>query len=158
MKADALESFFVKYYNDALLYALSLTRDRSNAEELVSIAFFKALQTADDDIREFKPWLLTVCRNTFLSKAKKQSRYTELHDYLADDGEELLDHIIRDEEYRALYHAIGRLPKEQNEAIMLFYFEDLSVRAIADIMGKKETNVKVMLYRARENLKKILEV
>ncbi len=158
MKADILESFFAKYYNDALLYALSLTRDRSNAEELVSIAFFKALQTADDDIREFKPWLLTVCRNTFLSKIKKQSRYTELHDYLADDSEELLDRIIRDEEYRALYHAIGRLSKEQNEAIILFYFEEMSIRAIADIMGKKEAAVKVLLYRARENLKKILEV
>ncbi|MBE6639486.1 MAG: RNA polymerase sigma factor [Ruminococcaceae bacterium] len=158
MKADVLESFFAKYYNDALLYSLSLTKDKANAEEIVSTAFFKALHTADDDIRDFKPWLLTVCRNTYLSNCRKQSRYTELHDYLADDGEELLDRIIKDEEYKALYHAIGQLAKEQTEVITLFYFENLSIRAIGEIMAKKETSVKVLLYRARENLRKILEV
>ena len=156
MKADALEQLFAQYYNDALLYSLSLTRDKSNAEELVATAFFKALHTADD-IRDFKSWLLTVCRNTYISQCRKQSRYTELHEYLADDEEELIDQIIRDEEYKALYHAIGHLPKEQNEVITLFYFENLSIRSICGIMDKKEPAVKVLLYRTRENLKKFLE-
>ena len=158
MKADVLESFFATYYNDALLYSLSLTKDKSNAEEIVSVAFYKALNTADDNIRDFKSWLLTVCRNTYVSQCRKQSHYTELHEYLADDSEELIDQIIKDEEYRALYHAIGLLPKEQNEVITLFYFENLPIKSICEIIGKKETNVKVLLYRARENLKKILEV
>ena len=158
MKADVLESFFARYYNDALLYSLSLTKDKSNAEEIVSVAFYKALNTADDNIRDFKSWLLTVCRNTYVSQCRKQSRYTELHEYLADDSEELIDQIIKDEEYRALYHAIGLLPKEQNEVITLFYFENMPIKSICEIIGKKETNVKVLLYRARENLKKILEV
>lgn len=158
MHTDTLEQFFAKYYNDALLYSLSLTRDKSNAEELVSIAFLKALHTADKDIRDFKSWLLTVCRNTYISQCRKQSKQTELHEYFADDSEELIDQIIRDEEYRALYRAIGLLPKDQNEVITLFYFENLPIRSISDIMGKKETYIKVLLYRARENLKKILEV
>lgn len=158
MHTETLEHFFAKYYNDALLYSLSLTRDKSNAEELVSIAFLKALHTADDDIRDFKSWLLTVCRNTYISKCRKQSRFTDLHEYLADESEELIDRIIKDEEYRSLYRAIGLLPKEQNEVITLFYFENLPIRSISEIIGKKESYIKVLLYRARENLKKILEV
>ena len=59
MKADALEQLFAQYYNDALLYSLSLCRDRSNAEDLVAFACLKALHTADE-IRDFKSWLLTV--------------------------------------------------------------------------------------------------
>ena len=157
MKADILESFFARYYNDALLYTLWLTKDKSNTEEIVSTAFYKALYSADDDIRDFKPWLLAVCRNTYLSECRKQSRYTELHEYLSDDSEELVETIIKDEEYRALYHAIGLLSKDQNEVILLFYFENLPIKAICEIMNKNQTTVKVLLFRARENLKKILE-
>ncbi|MBE6673212.1 MAG: sigma-70 family RNA polymerase sigma factor [Ruminococcaceae bacterium] len=156
VKADALEQLFIEYYNDALLYSLSLCRDRSNAEEIVATAFFKALSTIGE-INDFKAWLLTVCRNTYISNCRKQARYTELHEYLADDSEDLIDKIIKDDEYKALYHAIGHLPKEQNEVITLFYFENLSVRSVAQIMGKKETAVKVLLYRARVNLRKLLE-
>ena len=156
MKADALEQLFAQYYNDALLYSLSLCRDKSNAEDLVATAFLKALHTADE-IRDFKSWLLTVCRNTYISNYRKQMRHTELHENLADDGEELVDQIIRDEEYKALYRAIGHLPKEQNEVITLFYFENVPIRSICEIMGRKEPAVKVLLYRARKNLRELLE-
>lgn len=156
MKTDALEQLFLEYYNDALLYSLSLTRDKASAEDIVSIAFFKALHSADN-IKEFKPWLLTVCRNTYISTRRKHSRQTELHEYLSNDSEELIEKIIKEDEYRALYRAIGQLPKEQNEAITLFYFENVSIRSICEIMGKKEAAVKVLLYRARENLRKLLD-
>ena len=158
MKADILEQLFIQYYNDALLYSLSLSKNKVIAEDLAANAFFKALETADDSIRDFKSWLLAVCRNTYLTTVRKQSRYTELHEYLEDDGEATLDKIIRDEEYKALYHAISLLSKEQNEVILLFYFEDLPIKSIATIMEKTTTHIKVLLYRARENLRKILEV
>ena len=158
MRADILEQFFAQYYNDALLYSLSLTKNKELAEEIVSTAFFKALHTADGDIRDFKSWLLTVCRNMYYSHHRRQSRHTELQEHLTDDREAVVDQIIKDEEYRALYHAIGLLPKDQNEVITLFYFENLPVKAISAVTGKKETHIKVLLYRARENLRNILEV
>ena len=156
MKTDILEELYAKYYRDALLYSLSLTNDSAAAEDLVSGAFLKALHAGDNDIREFKPWLLAVCRNTFLSQCRKKNRLTELPEYLSDESEELVDRIIRDDEYRALYRAIGLLQKDQKEVVILFYFENLPVRSIAQITDKREAYVKVLLYRARENLKKIL--
>ena len=44
MKSDAIEELFRKYYNDALLYLISLTGNVAIAEEMVSTAFFKALK------------------------------------------------------------------------------------------------------------------
>ena len=41
--------------------------------------------------------------------------------------------------------------------ITLFYFENVPIKTIGEIIGKNENNVKVLLYRARENLKQILE-
>ena len=57
MKHDVIEELFSKYYNDALLYTLSLTKSCPLAEEIVSDAFYTALKTADDKVNNFKAWL-----------------------------------------------------------------------------------------------------
>ena len=113
MKSDAIEELFRKYYNDALLYLISLTGNVAIAEEMVSTAFFKALKTADGAIKEFKPWLLKVCRNIFLSHCRAKKRYVELNENIPDRNESAIEKVIRNEDYRALYRAIGLLPEGQ---------------------------------------------
>jgi len=159
MKPDIIDQLFSQYYNEALLYAISLSRNRTIAEDIVSNAFFKALSMSDNSIRDFKPWLLTVCRNEFISICRKNRRFTgeEIAENLADDREEIIESIIRKEEYRSLYRAIDLLPDTQKEAIMLFYFSGISIRDISKIIGKSETNTKVLLCRAREKLRIIME-
>ena len=160
MKSDEIELLFTKYYNDALLYTVSLSKDPSISEDIVANAFYKALTTADDDERivNFKAWLFTVCRNLYFSSRRRHSnkKVDPLDDGYADESESIVDEIIRDEEYRALYRAIELLPENQKEVILLYYFENLQIKDICKIVGKSETNVKVTLSRAREGLKKIL--
>lgn len=159
MKPDIIDQLFSQHYNEALLYTISLCRNRTVAEDIVSSAFFKALTLADDSIHNFKPWLLTVCRNEFISICRKNSRLTgeNIPEDLADDREEVIESIIRREEYRSLYRAIGLLPDTQREVVMLFYFSGLPIKSISDVTGKSETNTKVLLCRAREKLRKIME-
>ena len=159
MKPDVIDQLFSQYYNEALLYTISLCKNRTVAEDIVSNAFFKALTLSDDSIRDFKPWLLTVCRNEFISICRKNSRFTgdEIPEDLADSREEVIESVIRKEEYRSLYRAIELLPDAQKEAVTLFYFSGLSVKASSEITGKSETNTKFLLCRAREKLKKIME-
>ena len=159
MKSDVIDQLFSQYYNEALLYTISLCRNRTVAEDIVSNAFFKALTLSDDSIRDFKPWLLTVCRNEFISVCRKNSRFTgeEIPEDLADDQEEVIEGIIRREEYRSLYRAIGLLPDTQKEVVTLFYFSRLSIKSISEITGKSETNIKVLLCRARDKLRSIME-
>lgn len=157
MKHDIIEELFLKYYNDTLLYTLSLTKNYPLAEEIVSDAFYTALKTADGEVSNFKAWLLKVCRNLYLNRLRKDKRLEELDENMADMSESALESIIRKEEYRALYHAISLLNSSYKEVITLFYFEDLSVKDIALVTGKSEAVVKVSLFRGREALKKILE-
>lgn len=159
MKSDIIDQLFSQYYNEALLYSISLCKNRTVAEDIVSNAFFKALGMADDSIRDFKPWLLTVCRNEFISLCRKERRFTgeDIPEDYFDDREEVIEGIIRKEEYRSLYRAIDLLPDTQREAVMLFYFSGLPIKSISEIIGKSETNTKVLLCRAREKLRKIME-
>ena len=159
MKPDIIDQLFSQYYNEALLYTISLCRNRTVAEDIVSDASFKALSMSNDAIRDFKPWLLTVCRNEFISSCRRSRRFTgeEIPEDLADDREEVIDSIIRREEYRSLYRAIELLSDTQREAVMLFYYSGLPIKSISEIIGKSETNTKVLLCRAREKLRTILE-
>ena len=108
MKSDVVDQLFTQHYNEALLYTISLCKNRTVAEDIVSTAFFKALTMSDDSVRNFKPWLLTVCRNEYFSLCRKESRFTgeEIPEELEDGREELIESIIRKEEYRSLYRAI----------------------------------------------------
>lgn len=159
MKSDLVDQLFSQYYNEALLYTVSICRNPTVAEDIVSTAFFRALTMADDTIRDFKPWLLTVCRNEYISICRKNSRFTgeEIPEDLADSREEVIESIIRKEEYRSLYRAIELLPETQREVITLFYFSGMPIKGIAEITGKSETNTKVLLCRARDRLRKMME-
>ena len=159
MKSDIIDQLFSQYYNEALLYSVSLCKNRTVAEDIVSNAFFKALSMSDNSIRDFKPWLLTVCRNEYISICRKESRFTgeEIPENLADDREEVVESIVRREEYRSLYRAIELLPDAQKEVVMLFYFSGLPIKDIAEVTGKSETNTKVLLCRAREKLRILME-
>lgn len=156
MKHDVIEELFLKYYNDALLYTLSLTKNYPLAEDIVSDAFYTALKSVDE-VHNFKPWLLKVCKNLFLNSLRRSKRLQAFDESYADENENVLERIIKKEEYRALYHAISLLSSNHKEVITLFYFEDMSIKDIALIIDKSETVVKVTLYRAREALKKFLQ-
>lgn len=160
MKPDIIDELFRKYYNEAMLYTMSLCKNETIAEDIVSTAFYKALASADEEIKNFKPWLLTVCRNEFfgLCRKNKAMSYDELAEDVVDDSGEIVDQLILKEEYRALYHAIDKLNAAQREVIMLFYFSGLQIKDIAMVMGKSDSNVKVLLYRGREKLKELMEV
>lgn len=159
MESDLINELFKQYYNEALLYVMTLCKNRTMAEDAVSHAFFKALQMADEEIRDFKPWLMAVCRNEIFAQMRKRKYLSD--EELQDDisgGEEILERLIRQEQYISLYRAISRLKTEQREVIELFYFSGLSVKETADVVGKSKENVKVLLHRARVELKKFLEV
>lgn len=154
-----MEELFAKYYNELMLYVISLCRNKHVAEEVVSTAFFRALQSTDGEVSSFKAWLFVVARNEYFSLCRKKKHLVQapFDERIAREEAEMLDGILRDEEYRALHRAIMLLPDAQREAIDLFYFFDQSIRDIAQIMEKSEGSVKVLLHRARKNLKSILE-
>ena len=90
---------------------------------------------------------------------RKNKRLAEQQDEsVADDRKALIDEIIDDEKYRALYRAVELLDDVHREAITLFYFEEQSIKQISDIMNKTEDHVKLILFRARIKLKSLLEV
>ena len=159
MKKDELEEIYRLYYKDIYLYALSLARNRQDAEELASDAFYKALLSLETKSGSVKYWLFSVCRNLFLDQMRRRKRQPceELSDKQTDDLEDTLAHLIREEEARKIYSCIQKLPDAYREMIFMFYFEEMSIAQIARLTGKGTASVKTGLFRARKKLKEWME-
>lgn len=157
MKNGAWETLFKKHYNEALLYVFSFCHNRALSEDIVQEAYVRALRSINEEKDGFKFWLFKVCRNCYFDYLRKQKRVETLDKDIESQELSLVDDVIQQEEYRALYKAISLLKDSYKETVTLYYFDGLSVKEVADIIGIGVDNVKIQLYRARMKLKELLE-
>ena len=70
----------------------------------------------------------------------------------------LSDILILNEQKKMLYEAMLKLPDRQREILELFYFSEMSMKQIAEIMKLTPQNVRVLAYRAKKQLREYMEV
>lgn len=147
---------WIQQYNDRLIYvAFTYVRDHSRAEDLVQETFVNAylsIQQLKDPARPF-PWLVRIVVNQCLNAIRKYRREqpTEfLPEKSSMSTEDIYMQQSRDKE---VYAAIMCLAERFRTPIILYYFEDLSVREIAYALNLSEGAVKTRLARGRDQLK-----
>lgn len=148
-----------------ILATAMLAGDRSTAEDVVNAAFIamwqgaKSYQGHSDALA--RGWLRRIIRNKSVDWLRANGRYdlglepdsAALHLDPAANPEET---AIDGDAAARLTAALSRLSFEQREAVMLCYFEDLSVSAIAEIARCPEGTVKTRLFHARKALRFML--
>ena len=65
--------------------------------------------------------------------------------------------LFQNEQHQQLYAALGKLKKEYRETLFLVYFEELSYRQAAQVLGRTEQQVTNLVYRGKQQLKQLLE-
>ena len=65
--------------------------------------------------------------------------------------------MIKEEKSALIKRCIGKLPSESSYILTLYYFEELSLDEMSDIIGISANTIKVKLFRARKKLTVILE-
>ena len=117
----------------------------------VFLAYFKKERTFESEEHR-KAWLIRVTINCAKDLLEQRAQMQQLHE------ETLSDQTIPDTDtYMDLHGAIEQLRPDYREVIKLYYLDDLSVKQIAQVLGKNENTVKTQLSRAREMLKTMLE-
>ena len=108
----------------------------------------------------FKTWLYTIGKNLAVDYIRHYSKHRDvpLDDmYDISDKENIEKNHIRSEEKRQLLRAMEQLNDEYRQVLYLVFFEDFSNTEAAAIMGKSERQIRNLLYRSKETLRKILE-
>lgn len=158
MKTDVIEELYLSYQNEIYIYLFSLCKNRELAEDILQDTFVKAMLSLSDKHSNKRAWLYFVARNLYLNRAKKLSREVGL-----DEAQEvavsadMLESIIEDENNRLLYKAMQRLSEQKREILTLQYWGGFSQKEIAALMNMTPENIRVLGYRGKKDLKKILE-
>ena len=153
-KAQAL-SRLMDAYGDALLRTCFMhLGDRQLAEDAVQEAFLKAFVHLEDFRGESseKTWLTRIAINTCRSMRRNawfNLRRSELSDALpaptgADPADAVDDTLVR---------AVSRLKPKYREVIVLYYYQEMKTREVAQVLGIPERTVSSRLVRAREALR-----
>lgn len=144
----------VKRNNQRLfLIALSFTQNPDDAEDILQNVFLKLWRynkPFNDDTHMDK-WLTAVCVNESKNNIKSpfKKRIASL-----DDVKE--SYTFKEDCSYDLFSAVMSLPKKERVVIHLFYYEDMPVKDISELLKIKESAVKTRLHRARKELKNIL--
>lgn len=140
-----------KYFDTVYRLALSQTQDKHKADDVLQEVFLRYIKTdkAFESEEHIKAWLIRVtvncCKSIYLSSWFKKT--VPLTDDLVFEIPEQSD----------VYFAVAKLPQKYKAVIHLFYYEDLSVKQIAEYLKVKESTVKSQLHRGREMLKSMLK-
>ena len=154
---NGLALLYQRYYQECLIYALSLSRDRYQAEELVSEAFYQLLLALDSlQEEQVKFWLFRVIKHRFIDAQRRKERWRKWHLLHRGSGvsdETPLKDLLSGEERQELLSVLEKLPPEERELILLHYFLDWSLDDIAVLKEMTYGQTKNRLYRIRKSLK-----
>ena len=154
----------VEAYRAGLEYfLLSVTGDEDMAEELTQDTFVYLFVKKPKyrNVASFKTWLYTIGKHKAYKYMKKRSKYVPVEmsytPLFSEDIRELEEKYFSDMEKLNVLDVMGRLKSEYREVLWLTYFEELSNKECAEIMHKSVHNIEVLVSRARQVLKKLLQ-
>ena len=149
-------------------YCLNRVSDETDAEDLAEEIFVKVLRAigsfewrlAGQGQRiPFGAWLFRIARNhitSFHRSAATRKPTAELSESLRDGRrgpQELTETKIMIEE---VFEAVRQLPDAQREVVLLRFASGLTVAETAEVLGKRQPNVKVLQHKGVKRLKQLL--
>ena len=156
MLHDEWKLIYETYSKALYLYALSLTGNSQDAEDLLQETFVKAFLSYEST-GSIKSWLIIVLRNEFYNLLRKRKRevYEDTTTFLMDqisNESNILDLLIQNEERKQLYLSIQKLPSVMKEILIESVYLHMSDEEIASLHHTTQENVRQIRSRAKKKL------
>ncbi|WP_447952178.1 RNA polymerase sigma factor [Chryseobacterium koreense] len=152
------------HWVDVFSFVLKKVQDENVADEITVSVFSKVLAKLDlfDPNFQFKTWILTIAQNSVIDYWRKKSRenedstdnFDDFKNHFARSPEELL---ISEEEQKQITSVIESLDSNYQDIIRLRFFEERSIKEIAEELNLTVANTKVRIMRAKKVLAELLK-
>jgi RNA polymerase sigma-70 factor (ECF subfamily) len=167
VRTGHVEEMSIENIDGLYSYALILTRNHTEAEDLVQETYLRAIKgmTRLRDDSNMKAWLFTILRNIWFNQLRKWRTTPEIIELdsdgagsykAADSGKDPHAIYVSNIEQEQVRAAIQRLSIEFRESIILREYEELSYQEIATILECPLGTVMSRLARARSKLRDLL--
>ena len=156
MTKEEFEIIYNKYYHLLFKVAYSYILNRCDAEDIVQESFIKFFNVNKkiDDNDKLKSYLVRIVVNKsidFIRHNKNKVSYdSEYVESLSDDKE-------KESDDSNILKFVLLLKDSYKTVILLHYYDNYSIKEIANILKISESNVKTRLSRAREKLKEMIK-
>ena len=146
-------------YMRVFSYVMTLSGDRSLAEELTQETFYRAFTRQ----REFRgesdevTWLCAIAKNLFADEKRRANRRGEIPEDLPDQSKSVAKTVEDQDSSFRIHMALHQLEEPHREVFELRVFGELSFREIGMIFGKTENWARVTYHRARIRLQERMD-
>lgn len=167
---EAVKMIFFRYKTRILNFCLRILGNRADAEDVTGDVFLTLFsgKYVYDPKAKFSTWLYTVARNSCISRMRQRKNLVSVwfsskggsgcDQWDMEDKEDLAgEQLAQREAASRVKRAIGRLPAEQREAIVLREYHRLSYDEISRILNCSLEKVKILIFRGRESLREELK-
>lgn len=157
-----LDSLIRQHGDELKRIAFLYVNDLAESEDIIQEVFIKAYQKLDDFRQEasYRTWLIRMTINQCKDHRKKWSvRNIFYRDELPErKGSDQTEHVYIEQEIAdELAGQLAALSPKFKEVLILFYYEELTMREISEVLQLNENTVKSRLLRGKKALKEKLE-
>lgn len=152
-----------QYWEDVFSFAIKKVQSKEIADEITVAVFAKVLAKIDwyDEQFQFKTWILTIAQNQVIDYWRKKSRekgvaedLQEIKNEFASSPEEIL---ISKQQEQHIVNTIASLDQNYRKIVELRFFEEKSIKEIAEELNISVANTKVRIMRAKKILAELLK-
>lgn len=152
------------FWVDVFSFVMNRVKDENDADEITVSVFSKVLNKLDlfDPNFQFKTWILTIAQNTIIDFWRRKNRENEdasdglenVKNEFARSPEELM---ISEEDQQKIIKIIETMDAKNQDIIRLRFFEEKSIKEIAEELNLSIANTKVRIMRAKKILAELLK-
>jgi RNA polymerase sigma-70 factor (ECF subfamily) len=153
----------VETYSPVLFrIAHSVLRSRAEAEDAVQDVFVRVLEHRRTlaTVRDMRVWLIRIAWNLALDR-RRRIRPEQFDEGFAEGlvaKNQPVDQVLNEaRRMRAVLRELEKLPRAERDVLLLAAIEELGTAEMAEVLGRSESAVRALLFRARTRLRERLE-
>jgi RNA polymerase sigma factor, sigma-70 family len=164
------DALYRRYLARVYSYAYYELGDHHLAEDVTEATFVSALtnlsrfeeraRPADGEgASTFRVWLFQIARNEIAGEQRRTRRHPvePIGETIVADPLDVEAAAVQRDQARDAWRAVGRLPGERRQAMVLRFVDELSTAEIAGVLGRSEGAVRVLIHRALRSVAKDLK-
>jgi RNA polymerase sigma-70 factor (ECF subfamily) len=147
------KTLYEEYSTDVYHFALWLTGDKNEAEDITSETFIRAwMNVRKLRVKTLKAYLLTIARNIYYKRQRKRNRQVALNENIPDPALEPGKQFDIQVQLKGIQEFLWRLPEVDRVVFVLRVQYEMPYSEIAQVMEISITSAKVKVHRIRKKL------